>query len=292
MSEKQLRIDPHTHSTCSDGTDSPTELMENAAAAGLDLIGLTDHDTVEGWDEAASCVNKTGVGLLRGTEVSCRAYVDGSPQGRTVHMLSYLHKSDDPDMTALFNKTKSARMGRVEKMVERIAADYPITLDDVLAQAKEGVAIGRPHIADALIKAGCFPNRTACFDEVLNPRTPYYVQYWAPDAVEVVRIIRHAGGVPVYAHPRAVKRQRLVPTSVIRDMVKAGLFGLEAYHRDHSAEWVVAVQTIADHFGLPTTGSSDYHGDGKPNRLGENMTSCSVIKRIEDEGALPIIWPD
>lgn len=286
-----MRIDAHTHTLFSDGTDTPRELLMKAKIAGLDMVGLTDHDTVDGWAEAVAAVNDSGVALIRGTEVSCRAHVEGSQRGYTVHMLSYLHHPDDQGMAALFRETKRNRVERIRLMVQRIAEDYPISLDDVYAQAREGVAIGRPHIADALVGAGCFPNRNACFETVLNNRSPYYVPYQAPDAVDVVRTIRQAGGVPVYAHPRAAHRQRLVPSRIIRQMVDAGLFGLEAYHRDHSDEWVAAVETMAKHFGLEVTGSSDYHGLGKPNLLGENLTDWAVVKRIEEQGALDIVWP-
>lgn len=266
--------------------------MHIAASAGLDMVGLADHDTVDGWQEAAAAVDTTGVALLRATEISCKAFHRDRGTGRTVHMLSYLHRPDDPGLNDLFRRTKNARLTRTRMMVDKLSADFDITFDDVLAQAKDGVAIGRPHIADALVAAGYFPNRNACFANVLHPRSPYYVHYDAPDAVAVVATIRQAGGVPVYAHPRAAGRQKLVSTTVIRQMVEAGLFGMEAYHRDHyPREWVTAVETIARHFHIHVTGSSDYHGRGKPNRLGENLTPWETIKKIEDEGALPIIWP-
>lgn len=286
-----MRIDLHTHSCFSDGTDTPTQLMLKAGQAGLDMVGLTDHDTVDGWKEAEKAVNSSGVALIRGTEISCKAYVDGSAMGRSVHMLSYLHQGDDQGLKRLFEDVKNARTERVKKMVELLARDYRISLENVYSHAQEGVAIGRPHIADALVSAGYFTDRSECFNKVLYNGSPYYVIYCAPDVLDVIATIREAGGVPVYAHPRASRRQKLVPIDIIEQMVRAGLFGLEAYHRDHSDDEVAEVLAIARQFGIPVTGSSDYHGKGKPNRLGENLTDPAVVEAIETQGALNIIWP-
>lgn len=280
------RIDPHTHSTCSDGTDTPTRLMEKAREAGLDVIGLTDHDTTAGWDEAARAVPTTGVALLRGTEISCAA------DGVTVHMLSYLHDPAAPGLRRIYADVHDSRRERVADMVERLSRDFPITLADVEAQAGEGVAIGRPHIADALIAAGCFTHRNEAFASVLSPRSPYYVRYQAPDPLDVIAAIREAGGVPIFAHPRPLGRQRrVVPTPVIARWVDAGLAGLEVDHPDHTAEWRCALHVIAGHFGLIETGSSDFHGRGKTTRLGENLTRPEALAAICEAGALPLITP-
>ena len=192
-----MRIDPHTHSACSDGTDSPAELMAKAAGAGLDVVGLTDHDTMAGWQEAARAVPFTGVALLRGTEISCAA------DGVTLHLLSYLHRADDAGLEAAFARARRSRDSRAQRMVERLSQDYPVTWEDVLTQSADSHTIGRPHIADALVAAGSFPDRNAAFAGPLATSSPYYVHHWALDPVEACRLVRAAGGVPVAAHPRA-----------------------------------------------------------------------------------------
>ena len=197
-----VRIDPHTHSACSDGTDSPAELMARAAGSGLDVVGLTDHDTMAGWDEAASAVPVTGVTLLRGTEISCAA------DGITLHLLSYLHRGDDQALSEAFAHARTSRDTRAQRMVERLSEDYPITWEDVIVQSSGAHTIGRPHIADALVAAGSFPDRDAAFAGPLATGSPYYVIHWALDPVEACRLVRAAGGVPVAAHPRASSSPR------------------------------------------------------------------------------------
>ena len=281
-----LRIDPHTHSRCSDGTDAPTELMRAAARVGLDVIGLTDHDTFAGWGEAAGMVPETGVALLRGVEMSCAA------QGITVHLLAYLPDPRDPGLLDAFERTRSSRVTRARRIVEKLAADYPITWEQVQSFApSDGGPVGRPHIADALVAIGAFPDRSAAFVKALHPSGPYYVHHWAPDPVEAVRLVLAAGGVPVLAHPRARARQRLLPEDVIADMAAAGLFGIERDHRDQDAQDREDVDRIARRLHLMETGSSDYHGTGKPNLLGENLTSEYVYRDIEERGRLEVVRP-
>ena len=280
-----MRIDLHTHSNRSDGTDSPAELIAHAAAAELDVVALTDHDTVSGWDEAADAAISAGISLLRGTEFSC------ADNGRTVHMLGYLFDPADTALQRLMRRTGAARSERIQIMTERLSCDFPIDMAAVQQHIPPGAPPGRPHLADALVATGCFPNRDAVFAEVLHPRSPYYVKLWSADVRDVVKAIVAAGGVPVYAHPRAVKRQRLVPTPTIAELCGLGLYALEADHRDHSDEMRVAVRTIAAHYGIAVTGSSDYHGNGKLNRLGENLTTVEVARGIVARGKLPVIGP-
>ena len=277
------RIDLHTHSRASDGTDSPRGVLEAAAGAGLDVVALTDHDTTAGWAEAADAVASTGVALVRGTEISTRA------GGISVHLLSYLHDPAHAALLAELDRTRDARTSRARRMVDLIAEDYPITWDDVLAQTVEGTTIGRPHIADALVAAGLSPDRSAAFATILATDTPYYVPHYAPDAVAAVRGIRAAGGVPVFAHPGADGRGRVVSDAVIEEMTAAGLAGLEVFHRDHDERQRARLEDLARTLGLFVTGSSDYHGAGKPNRLGENTTAPTVLEQIEEQGQLDVI---
>lgn len=293
-----LKIDLHTHSNHSDGTETPAQVMRQAQKAGLDVIALTDHDVTSGWEEAAAVVKETQVGLVRGMEISC------AWQGITVHLLSYLHNPENPDLTQAHARTLSSRQGRAREMVESLSEDYPLTWEDVLAQAPQpngsltadtslavSGPIGRPHIADALVEKGCFPDRSACFDTVLHPRSRYYVKHWSLDPVEAVELVRAAGGVPVMAHPRARMRQKLLPTRAIIEMTKHGLAGLEVFHRDNSVADREFLIELACAYQLLITGSSDYHGTGKPNQLGEHLTKSSVLEKIAQQGELEVLLP-
>lgn len=280
-----VRIDPHTHSTASDGTDSPAAVLERAAAAGLDVVGLTDHDSVAGWGEAEAAVARTGVALLRGAEVSCSA------GGIPVHVLSYLHDPRDAALTALLEATRTRRVGRGRQMVEALARDFPITWEDVIGFAGDERTVGRPHMADALVAAGVFPDRDDAFREVLHSSGPYHLHLEAPHPRDVVAAIRSAGGVPVMAHPFAATRGRVVGDDVVADMAEHGLAALEAFHRDHDPAAVVHARALAARLGILVTGASDYHGAGKPNRLGENLTTEAVFEEIVAQGSLEVVRP-
>ncbi len=248
--------------------------MRAAAAAGLDVVALTDHDSMDGWDEAADAAAGLGLEFVPGIEVSCK---DGPI---SIHMLALWPRADDPALSAVMGTTRESRIGRAQAMVDNVARDYALTWEDVLAQAADASTVGRPHIADALVLRGHFANRTEVFDRVLSNDSPYYVQYGAPDVREVVRVVRAGGGVPVFAHPGAHTRGRIVPDRVIEELVDAGLVGLEVDHRDHTAEQRERLGALAERWGLARTGSSDYHGMGKPNRLGENLTSDEAYEAL------------
>ncbi|MBD8078246.1 PHP domain-containing protein [Cellulosimicrobium arenosum] len=278
-----MRIDLHTHSTVSDGTQEPGEVVRAAAAAGLDVVALTDHDTTAGWARAADAALRHRVALVRGAEISARA------GGVSVHVLSYLHDPAHVPLLDELDRTRDARTTRARRMVELVGQDFPVTWEDVLAQTAEGTTIGRPHIADALVAAGVVADRSAAFATVLAAGTAYYVPHYAPDAATAVALVRAAGGVPVLAHPGARMRGRVVGDEVIEEMAGAGLAGLEVFHRDHDAQQRERLQGLAQDLGLFVTGSSDYHGAGKPNRLGENTTAPAVLEQIVDLGRLDVI---
>ena len=260
--------------------------MAAAARAGLDVVGLTDHDTTTGWSQATAAVPATGVTLLRGTEISCAA------DGVTLHLLAYLFDPEDAALRDAFARARRSRDDRARRMVDRLATDYPITWQDVVEQAPQAVTIGRPHIADALVSSGCFPDRSAAFAGPLATDSPYYVRHWALDPVRACELVRSAGGVPIAAHPRAARRQRrLVPDSVFAAMAEAGLAALEMNHRDQTPEQREQVRVLARRLGLGLSGASDYHGAGKPNRLGENLMPPELLERIVDEGVLDLVTP-
>jgi len=253
--------------------------------AGLDVVALTDHDTTAGWAPAAEAARAHGIALVPGTEVSALS------RGVTVHLLSYLQDPAAPALADVLARTRDARLHRGRAIVERLGEDLPLTWDDVLAQQQPGTVVGRPHIADALVALGIVPDRTAAFADLLSARGRYYVPYYAPEAGEAVAAIRASGGVPVFAHPGADGRGRIVPDSVIAELAEAGLAGLEVHHRDHTPAQRARLTELADRLGLLVTGSSDYHGAGKLNLLGENTTAPDVLAAIEGQGRTAVVRP-
>lgn len=281
-----VRIDLHTHSTASDGTQPPADVMRSAAEAGLDVVALTDHDTTSGWDEAAAAARDHGVVLVRGAELSCRY------DWTSVHLLSYLHDPAAPGLLAETQRSRESRVTRARRMVARIAQDYPLTWDDVRAGIRDGATVGRPHIADALVATGSFSSRDEVFATILHSRSEYYVPHYAPGAVDAIRLVREAGGVPVFAHPFASRRGSTVGAGVIEEMADAGLAGVEVDHRDHEPADRERLRTLADRLGLIVTGSSDYHGTGKQNRLGENTTDPEQLERLVSlSSGAPVLHP-
>ena len=268
-------IDLHLHSTASDGTDTPAEVVAAAAAAGVTTMALTDHDTTAGWDEAARAAARCGIALVPGAEISCQSY------GIGVHMLAYLQDPSHPGILSELAETRSDRLHRARRMVARIGRDYDLTWADVLEQVDGAATVGRPHIADAMVAKGLLASRDEAFATVLNARSPYYLTHYAPDAVTMVRLIRAAGGVPVMAHPRAGRRGRIVSPDVIAELAAAGMTGLEVDHRDHDAADRRLLLGLARELGLLVTGSSDYHGLGKVNAIGEHTTAPGVLEAIE-----------
>jgi hypothetical protein len=270
-----VRIDLHTHSTMSDGTDSPAGVMRAAAAARLDVVALTDHDTLAGWDEAEAEADSLGLRFVPGVEIS------STSRGVSVHLLAYWPRPDDADLLAMMARTRDERVGRAQEIVRRVSRDYPISWDAVSAHAESAETVGRPHIADALVSTGVMRDRDAAFREILHDGSPYYVPHYAPQALDVVRTVRAGGGVPAFAHPGADGRGRVVPTAVIEAMARAGLVGIEVEHRDHSDSQRERLSRIAERLGLVPLGASDYHGAGKRNRLGENLTAPEALAALE-----------
>jgi predicted metal-dependent phosphoesterase TrpH len=267
-------IDLHLHSTASDGTDTPAELMAVARAAGLDVVALTDHDSAAGWDEAATAARRLDLILLPGAEISCQL------DGIGVHLLAYLY---DPANAALLEETTRTRRDRLERaqrMVQRMSRDLDITWADVQEHVGPAATVGRPHLADALVAMGVVDSRDEAFATLLHSRSPYYLPHYSPDAERIVRLVLAAGGVPVLAHPRAGKRGRIISLGDIADLATAGLIGLEVDHRDNAEEDRQVLRELARDLDLLTTGSSDYHGTGKQNRIAENTTTPEVLEQI------------
>lgn len=271
-------IDLHTHSSVSDGTETPAQLVAAALGAGLGTFAITDHDTTAGWEEAFQAASGTGLTVIPGMELSTRK------GWRSIHVLAYLV---DPDNLALREETlriREARLTRAESIVARLAADFDISWADVLATTSDGATVGRPHIADALVARGVATDRSAAFREILHPKFGYYEPHYAPDPLAAIRLVRAAGGVPVLAHPATRGVDNIISKENLGILVDAGLFGLELRHRENTPDAVERLAEYVDFFGLAVTGSSDYHGAGKPNRLGENTTDPEVLERILESG--------
>ena len=281
-----MRIDLHTHSTASDGTQSPGELVAEAKNARLGMIALTDHDTTAGWEEAVGAALREGVRLVRGIELSC------SRNHRSIHLLGYLPNPDDPRLVIELARSRDSRVTRMDRMIERMAADgIPVSVEEVRAQLAPGATLGRPHLADALVAAGVVPDRDEAFRDLLHDRSRYYVGHYAPDPVAAIRIVRAAGGVPVLAHPFAM-RGATVTDELVEELAVAGLAGIEAHHRDHEPGDVERSRRLAHRHDLVVTGSSDYHGTGKLNRLGERTTEPRQWSRIvEQSSGVKVVEP-
>lgn len=268
-------IDLHTHSWCSDGTEPPAEVVRRAARAGVGTVALTDHDVTAGWAEAGEAGLAHGVVVVPGIEISC------SWRGISVHLLAYLPDGDDPVLQSELARARESRDTRIRRMVELLAADgYPVSYEEVRAMGPGDAALGRPHLADVLVANGRYPSREAAFADVLAGSSAYYVSHYAPTPTRAVELVVAAGGAAVMAHPFASRRGRVVPDEVIEEMVEAGLAGLEVDHRDHDRSDRGRAAALAARLGLVRTGSSDYHGSGKPNRLGENTTAPEEFERL------------
>ncbi|WP_037912926.1 PHP domain-containing protein [Actinacidiphila yeochonensis] len=281
-----MRIDLHAHSNASDGTDTPAELVRNAAAAGLDVVAITDHDTVGGYAQArAALADAPGLTLVTGAELSCRV------QGISLHMLAYLFDPAEPELYRERELVRDDRVPRARAMVARLREmGVPVTWERVAEIAGDG-SVGRPHIATALVELGVVDTVSDAFDsEWLANDGRAYVPKHELDPFDAVRLVKAAGGVTVFAHPGASKRGRTVSEQVIADLAAAGLDGLEIDHTDHDAATRDRLRALAADLGLLTTGSSDYHGSRKDVRLGTCTTDPEVYREISRRatGAQPI----
>ncbi|MET0812313.1 MAG: PHP domain-containing protein [Microbacterium sp.] len=274
--------DLHLHSLQSDGTESPAQVMAAAHRQGLRTAALTDHDTTSGWAEAAEAAVSLGMTLLPGMELSAKH------EWRSVHVLAYLVDPDAPGLRAETARIRSSRLDRARLMADRISRDFDLVWDDIVAQTSDGATIGRPHIADALVARGLVRDRAEAFASILSPRGDYYVALYAPDPVTAVELVRAAGGVSVMAHPAG--RAGVLPKGVLNRMLDAGLGGFELGHRENLESGIRTLEKLVRERDLIVTGSSDYHGLGKPNLPGEYTTSVDMVARIIDAatGSAPV----
>lgn len=249
-----MKADLHVHSTASDGTLPPSAVVERARDNGVEVLALADHDSVAGVPEARERASQLGIRLVAACELSA---VSGS---HDVHVLAYFLDPDDPELLGLLSSLRNGRLKRARAMVSALSeAGYSVSLDEVLRIAGGG-ALGRSHVARALVQAGHASTVKEAFENLIGRGRPFYVPKRSAAPAEVVGRVRNLGAVPVLAHPGVTGADPLID-----EMLKAGLLGIEAYHADHTPDQVAHYVSLADRHGLLVTGGSDFHGPGAPN---------------------------
>jgi predicted metal-dependent phosphoesterase TrpH len=271
-------IDLHTHTNFSDGTDTPAQLINKAMANGITTLAITDHDSIGGWEEAKMAL-RPGLSLVLGAEISCQT-VDGI----SVHILGLLFDPNFNQLMQTLEQTRENRYSRMERIIKRInEAGIEITMSDVLEQLADGATLGRPHLADALVKKGVVKNRDEAFTQMLHNNSKYYIPHYSPLPEEAIKLIKQAGGVAVIAHPMASHRGRVISSQTFGSIINSGLDGIEVEHRDHTPDEKKELMNLAIEFDLAMTGSSDYHGNGKLNVLGEYTTKNDQWEKLESK---------
>lgn len=276
-----MLIDLHTHTNASDGTDSPSELIDKAINRGINILALTDHDTTRGWSEASSALlnhsSQSSMKLVLGAEISCQ-----DENGISIHMLGLLFDPDYQPLYEVLERTRENRHSRMERIIARLnEAGIDITLEEVNAQRKGDATLGRPHLADALVARGHVASRDEAFAALLHNKSKFYINHYSPSPVETIKLIKGAGGVAVIAHPLASQRGRTISMDLFESLISAGLDGIEVDHRDHSESEKSELLRFAIENELIVTGSSDYHGTGKLNQLAEYTTHPRQWEALE-----------
>ncbi|MEV6878192.1 PHP domain-containing protein [Amycolatopsis sp. NPDC051128] len=269
-----MTIDLHAHSTASDGTTPPSDLPRLAAEAGLTVLALTDHDTFAGLAAASAA---SDIELVPGVEISCRL------DDAEVHLLGYFADPGNAPLATELELIRTDRERRGVRMVERCRElGAPITLEEVRAIAG-GASLGRPHVAAALVAAGVVADTAGAFTtDWLADGGRADVPKHVLSTVDAIALVRAAGGVTVLAHPRSVKRRASVSDTQLATLASAGLAGVEADHPEQPPEVRERLRAVAADLGLLATGSSDFHGDRKPVRLGEFTTSPDVLAALRE----------
>ena len=280
-----MRIDLHTHSRVSDGTDTPTKLVLSALEAGLDVVALTDHDTFDGVPEAVAAGERLGVRVVPGIEMSTDV------AGHSVHLLGYGCDMHNPALNEELAAIRAGRSGRLPAMCQQLsAAGVPLTMEDIRATSQSARALGRPHVADALVAKGHVADRDEAFARYLGEGKPAFVPRYSTDLARAITLVHDAGGVAVIAHPWSRGNRDVVTASLLESLV-AGyeLDGIEVDHEDHDPDTRRLLFEMGGRLGLVRTGSSDYHGSGKKGfALGCNLTRKSafleLVSRIRARG--------
>lgn len=280
-----MRIDLHTHSRISDGTDTPTALVLKASEAGLDVMALTDHDTFDGIPEAMEAGRRVGVRVVAGLEMSTDV------AGKSVHLLGYGCNTDDPALLAELAAIREGRAGRLPAMCDQLAAaGVPVTMEDVVASSPSARAVGRPHVADAMVARGHVADRAEAFEKYLAEGRPGWVPRYSTDLAVAITLVHDAGGAAVVAHPWSRGNADVITATLLEGLVQGyGLDGIEVDHEDHDAETRRLLFELGARLGLVRTGSSDHHGAGKKGHdLGCNLTRpaafTELVARIRARG--------
>jgi predicted metal-dependent phosphoesterase TrpH len=271
-----VRIDLHTHSSASDGTDTPGDLVREAAAAGLDVVALTDHDAMSGWDEAQHAADEAGITLVPGLEISTRFHHRG------VHLLGYLPDPTHPGLVGELDRILEGRTARTPAIVAALREHgIDVSEEDVRRESGGSVAAGRPHVADALVRLGVVRDRTEAFATLLSPGQPGYVNRYASALEEMIPLVAAAGGVSVVAHPWGRGSRSVLDAEALAGLKDLGLAGIEVDHQDHSPADRAELRALARDLDLVVTGSSDHHGLGKVDHdLGVNTTDPEQYERL------------
>jgi len=270
-------VDLHTHTTASDGTYAPRDLVIEAASRGVRVLAITDHDSTEGLPEAfEEAERRRPLEVLPGIEINCDV------EGAEIHVLGYLMDWQAPWFQEFCREQRRERRDRVHRMAERLAAlSMPIDAEEVFALVKEGSA-GRPHVAQVMVARGYVKTVREAFDKYLGAGKPGHVQRKKLTPEGAVRLIRKAGGVPVFAHPGLAGRDELIP-----GLIAAGLMGIECYYTEHSAQQRATYLQICKDQDLVATGGSDFHGPQvRAATLGSPSVPMAAVETLRAKAAL------
>jgi 3',5'-nucleoside bisphosphate phosphatase len=268
-----MPADLHIHSNFSDGTDTPEDLVKQAAAVGLKTIALTDHDTVAGIDRATAEGERAGVEVIPGIE-----FTTEKPRSE-VHILGYFLDRHNTGLLGVLAKIQQGRIDRIYEIVKKLKAlGVEIESDEVFAISGKS-SPGRPHVARALVRKGIVQNFKEAFVRYLDSRAPAYVRHYRLLPVEAVQLVKKAGGIPVFAHPVISNCDEIIP-----ELAAAGLRGLEIYYPGYYADQIAHYLAIAKKMNLLATGGSDYHGsDAKDMKLGDHTIPDELVEKLKNE---------
>ena len=266
--------DLHVHSFCSDGLRTPTQAVEEAEAAGVQSLSLTDHDTVDGIAEALGAAENTGVELIPGTEFSAHT------TSREVHLLAYFIDWKSESLSEFLSCMRQYRRTRSDAIVARLNdLGVDITVEDVLRHSGEGV-VGRPHVAAALVDRGAVASKEEAFDRYINDRGPAAIPKPQTPVEKVIGLVHDIGGVAVLAHPGASSRE-----AEIARLVEYGLDGIEVYHPSHQPSQIQHYAELAQKFGILASGGSDSHGELEGSKIGDCGIGCEAVEALRERAA-------
>jgi hypothetical protein len=257
-------LELHCHTTCSDGTLTPTQLVHAAVKAGVSALAITDHDTLSGWNEAILAAQAYNVEIVPGVELST------VHNNRSLHILGFYPNADQ--LSEPLSERIEGRKRRAHQIIANLAAlGYPISLPEL----GEGVAPSRPHLARALVEAGYFRSMEEAFNRVLGDDQPAYVHYEKFSIADGVGLLRNCGAVPVWAHPYLFRGGEV--EAVLKELVDAGLMGVEVYHPSHTSKQTKHLEYLCSQYGLLMTGGSDYHGPSPDGKSANNSTTLNMM---------------